>query len=55
MLYIPSPGTKGIIPGITNNIAGYFNFLAKTSLIQATTVAAKKLDNISLLVALIKQ
>ena len=54
-MYIPSPGTKGIIPGITNNIAGYFNFLARISLIKATKAAAKKFANISLFVALIKQ
>ena len=43
-MYIPSPGTKGIIPGITNNIAGYFNFLARISLIKATKAAAKKVE-----------
>ena len=58
---IPSGITGGIgwslyyclISATNNDILS--NFLAKTSLIQATTVAAKKLDNISLLVALIKQ
>ena len=52
MLYNPSPGIKGNIPGITNIIAGNFIFLAKISLRREINVAARKLDKIEFFVKL---
>ena len=52
MLYNPSPGIKGNIPGITNIIAGNFFFLAKISLRREINVAARKLDKIEFFVKL---
>ena len=48
VLYIPSPGTNGIIPGIIYKIAGLLSFLAKNSLIKVTKNEATKFEKAEL-------
>ena len=42
VLYIPYPGTNGIIPGITNAVTGFLFIRANSSPNAATEIAAIK-------------